>query len=37
MGGEFAYQTANAVVFLIVVLSISLFQIKVLQKREVDY
>jgi raffinose/stachyose/melibiose transport system permease protein len=37
MGGEFAYQTANAVVFLIVVLTISLFQIKVLQKREVDY
>ena len=37
MGGEFAYQTANAVVFLIIVLVISFFQIKVLQKREVDY
>lgn len=37
MGGEFAYQTANAVVFLLVVLAVSFFQIKVLQKREVDY
>jgi len=37
MGGEFAYQTANAVVFLFVVLAISFFQLKVLQKREVDY
>lgn len=37
MGGEFAYQTANAVIFLIIVLAISFFQIKVLQKREVDY
>jgi raffinose/stachyose/melibiose transport system permease protein len=37
MGGEFAYQTANAVVFLLVVLAISFFQLKVLQKREVDY
>lgn len=37
MGGEFAYQTANAVVFLLIVMLISIFQIKVLQKREVDY
>ncbi|PUU87416.1 carbohydrate ABC transporter permease [Halanaerobium sp.] len=37
MGGEFAYQTANAVIFLLVVLAVSFFQLKVLQKREVSY
>jgi len=35
-GGEFAYQTANAVIYFIVILVISVFQIKVLQKREVE-
>ncbi|GAB6099778.1 sugar ABC transporter permease [Halanaerocella petrolearia] len=35
-GGEFAYQSANAVIYFIVILIISFFQIKVLQKREVD-
>ena len=32
-GGEFAYQSANAVIFFIIVVAISLFQIKVLEKR----
>ncbi|CZR08473.1 carbohydrate ABC transporter permease [Trichococcus collinsii] len=31
--GEFAYQSANAVIFFIIVVAISLFQIKVLEKR----
>jgi raffinose/stachyose/melibiose transport system permease protein len=35
-GGEFAYQSANAVIYLIVIIAISIFQIKVLQKREMD-
>ena len=35
-GGNFAYQSANAVIYFIVVVSISLFQMKVLAKREVD-
>ncbi|WP_097018090.1 carbohydrate ABC transporter permease [Orenia metallireducens] len=35
-GGEFAYQTANAVIYFIVILVVSVFQIKVLQKREVE-
>ncbi|OCL25855.1 sugar ABC transporter permease [Orenia metallireducens] len=35
-GGEFAYQTANAVIYFIVILVISVFQMKVLQKREVE-
>ncbi|ADO76370.1 carbohydrate ABC transporter permease [Halanaerobium praevalens] len=37
MGGEFAYQSANAVIFLVIVLAVSFFQIKVLQKREEGY
>lgn len=37
MGGEFAYQSANAVIFLLIVLAVSFFQIKVLQKREEGY
>ncbi|GAA1146821.1 sugar ABC transporter permease [Microbacterium natoriense] len=35
-GGEFAYQTANAVVFFIVITIVSLLQFRVLQRREVD-
>ncbi|WNS79138.1 sugar ABC transporter permease [Domibacillus sp. DTU_2020_1001157_1_SI_ALB_TIR_016] len=35
-GGEFAYQSANSVLYFIVILVISIFQIKVLQKREMD-
>jgi len=36
-GGEFAYQTANAVVFFIVITIVSLFQFGVLQRREADF
>ncbi|TDN90700.1 sugar ABC transporter permease [Microbacterium sp. BK668] len=36
-GGEFAYQTANAVVFFIVITIVSLFQFRVLQRREADF
>lgn len=32
-GGEFAYQSANAVIFFIIIVAISLFQIKILEKR----
>lgn len=32
--GEFAYQSANAVIYFIVIVAISLFQLKVLEKRE---
>ncbi|WP_246503432.1 carbohydrate ABC transporter permease [Clostridium polyendosporum] len=35
-GGEFAYQSANSVVYFIVIIIISVLQIKFLQKREVD-
>jgi len=35
-GNHFAYQSANAVMSFIVIVSISLFQIKVLAKREVE-
>lgn len=35
-GGEFAYQTANAVIFFIVITLVSLFQFRVLQSREAD-
>ncbi len=35
-GGEFAYQSANAVVYLLFIGTISIFQIKFLQKREMD-
>lgn len=35
-GGEFAYQSANAVVYFIIIVAISVFQIKILQKREVE-
>jgi raffinose/stachyose/melibiose transport system permease protein len=36
-GGEFAYQTANAVIFVIVITLVSLFQFRVLQRREADF
>ncbi len=35
-GGEFAYQSANAVIFLIFLVTVSLLQIRFLQKREVQ-
>ncbi|WP_043906595.1 carbohydrate ABC transporter permease [Parageobacillus genomosp. 1] len=35
-GGEFAYQSANAVIYFIVIMIVSIMQIKFLQKREVD-
>jgi len=35
-GGEFAYQTANAVIFFIVITVVSLVQLKFLQSREAD-
>ena len=35
-GGEFAFQSANAVIYFIVIMFISIFQLKVLQKREMD-
>lgn len=36
-GGEFAYQTANAVIFFIVITLVSLIQFRVLQRREADF
>ncbi|WP_347551156.1 sugar ABC transporter permease [Pseudalkalibacillus hwajinpoensis] len=35
-GGEFAYQSANAVVYFVIIVVISVIQIKVLQRREVE-
>jgi raffinose/stachyose/melibiose transport system permease protein len=35
-GGEFAFQSANGVIYFIVIVAISVFQLKVLQKREMD-
>ena len=35
-GGEFAYQTANAVIFFIVITLVSLIQFRVMQSREAD-
>ncbi|MDX5476413.1 MAG: sugar ABC transporter permease [Bacillaceae bacterium] len=35
-GGEFAYQSANAVVYFIIIVTISVIQIRYLQKREVQ-
>jgi raffinose/stachyose/melibiose transport system permease protein len=35
-GGEFAYQTANAVVFFIVIVALSMIQLRFLQRREVN-
>ncbi|GIF70995.1 carbohydrate ABC transporter permease [Asanoa siamensis] len=34
-GGDFAYQTANAVLFFIVIVAFSLFQLRILMRREV--
>lgn len=36
-GGEYAYQTANAVIFLVVIVLISVFQLRVLQRREASF
>jgi raffinose/stachyose/melibiose transport system permease protein len=36
-GGEFAYQTANAVIFFIVITIVSIFQFRVLQRREAEF
>ena len=36
-GGEFAYQSANAVIYFIIIVAISIFQLRVLQKREGDW
>lgn len=33
-GGQFAYQSANAVIYFIVIVAISIFQLRVLEKRE---
>jgi raffinose/stachyose/melibiose transport system permease protein len=35
-GGEFAYQTANAVIFFIVIVVLSMIQLRFLQRREVN-
>ncbi|MFC0187279.1 carbohydrate ABC transporter permease [Fictibacillus aquaticus] len=35
-GGEFAYQSANAVVYFVIIVAISVVQIRFLQRREVD-
>lgn len=34
LGGEFAYQSANSIIFFIVILLVSLLQIKLMEKRE---
>lgn len=36
-GGEYAYQSANAVIFVIVIVLVSLVQFRVLQRREADF
>ncbi|WP_243884289.1 carbohydrate ABC transporter permease [Cellulomonas fengjieae] len=36
-GGEFAYQTANAVIFFVVITVVSLVQFRVLQSREAEF
>jgi len=35
-GGEYAYQTANAVVYFLVIVAVSIFQLRVLQRREMS-
>ncbi|MDA0633653.1 sugar ABC transporter permease [Nonomuraea sp. MCN248] len=35
-GGEYAYQTANAVVYFLVIVAVSVFQLRVLQRREMS-
>lgn len=36
-GGDFAYQSANAVLYFIVIIVVSVFQLKILNKREGEY
>lgn len=36
-GGQFAYQSANAIIYFIVIVIISVFQLRVLEKREVKH
>ncbi len=36
-GGEFAYQSANSVVYLIVLVTVALIQIRILQRREMQF
>ena len=36
LGGQFAYQSANAIIYFLIILAVSIFQLKVLQKREVQ-
>ncbi len=36
-GGEFAYQAANSVIYLIFIVTVSVVQIKILQKREMTF
>ncbi len=36
-GQQFAYQSANSVILFLVVVSISIFQLRVLEKREAKY
>lgn len=35
-GGQFSYQLANAVIYFIVIVAISVFQLRILEKREVE-
>ncbi|MEE6261662.1 carbohydrate ABC transporter permease [Plantactinospora sonchi] len=35
-GGDFAYQTANAVLFFLVIVAFSLFQLRILRRREME-
>lgn len=35
-GGEFAFQSANAVIYFILIMLISIFQLRILQRREMD-
>ncbi|NUT41749.1 MAG: sugar ABC transporter permease [Thermoactinospora sp.] len=34
-GGEYAYQTANAIVYFVIIVLVSIFQLRILQRREV--
>lgn len=36
-GGEFAYQSANAVIFVIIIMIVSFLQFRVLQRKEADF
>ncbi|MGM0806879.1 MAG: carbohydrate ABC transporter permease [Bacillota bacterium] len=36
-GGDFAYQSANAVIYFIVIVAVSIFQLRILNKREAKY